>query len=165
MTTMFLYSILNSLMLPLLNHPLSLGLLLLIQTIIIAMISGSMNITFWYSYIMMLIMIGGMLVLFMYMTNVASNEKFKFSMFLSILLPPSIILSLLAPPLMDQWFMNSKTQINEATQTINPLSSLNKFLNFPAITLSTTLIIYLLITMIIIIKIIDIKHGPLRHHN
>nr|YP_010446930.1 NADH dehydrogenase subunit 6 [Prosopocoilus laterotarsus]QNS37146.1 NADH dehydrogenase subunit 6 [Prosopocoilus laterotarsus maedaorum]UTM10037.1 NADH dehydrogenase subunit 6 [Prosopocoilus laterotarsus] len=158
-------SLLNASLLPLLNHPLSLGLILLIQSISIAMISGWMNITFWYSYIMLLIMIGGMLVLFMYMTNVASNEKFKFSLPILIALTYGFIAISVLTLLSDQTILNTKFLINEIMTTPNPLSSLNKFLNFPAISLSTALIIYLLITMIVIIKIINIKHGPLRHHN
>nr|AGW80446.1 NADH dehydrogenase subunit 6 [Prosopocoilus astacoides blanchardi] len=165
MTMILCTSILNASFLPLMNHPMSLGLLLLIQSILIALISGWMNITFWYSYIMLLIMIGGMLVLFMYMTNVASNEKFSFSSALMAILIVMTTTFILSIPLIDQWLANMKNQINEAILTLHPLTSLNKFLNFPAITMSVILIIYLLVTMIVIIKIINIKHGPLRHHN
>nr|YP_009935554.1 NADH dehydrogenase subunit 6 [Prosopocoilus astacoides]QNS37133.1 NADH dehydrogenase subunit 6 [Prosopocoilus astacoides]UTM10024.1 NADH dehydrogenase subunit 6 [Prosopocoilus astacoides castaneus] len=165
MTMILCTSVLNASFLPLMNHPMSLGLLLLIQSILIAMISGWMNITFWYSYIMLLIMIGGMLVLFMYMTNVASNEKFSFSSSLMIILIIMTVMFILSIPTIDQSLINMGIQINETIMSFHPLTSLNKFLNFPAITMSTALIIYLLVTMIVIIKIINIKHGPLRHHN
>nr|AZQ21162.1 NADH dehydrogenase subunit 6 [Rhaetus westwoodii] len=165
MATLLGISLINATLLPLVNHPLSLGLLLLIQSILIALISGWMNLTFWYSYIMLLIMIGGMLVLFMYMTNVASNEKFKFSPYMMMFTTSSLSLLVLSLPFTDQWIINTKTLISESILSPHSLSSLNKYLNFPAILVSAALIIYLLITMIIVIKIINIKHGPLRHHN
>nr|AKR07171.1 NADH dehydrogenase subunit 6 [Pseudorhaetus sinicus] len=163
MTTTLCVSVLNAALLPFVNHPLSLGLILLIQSILIALISGWMNLTFWYSYIMLLIMIGGMLVLFMYMTNVASNEKFKFSPFILLFTISGMSFFIMSLPFTDQWLINSKTLIDEIILSPYPLSSLNKYLNFPAILISASLIIYLLITMIIVIKIINIKHGPLRH--
>uniref|UniRef100_A0AB38ZGH2 NADH-ubiquinone oxidoreductase chain 6 n=1 Tax=Hexarthrius vitalisi TaxID=617888 RepID=A0AB38ZGH2_9SCAR len=165
MTTILWISLLNAMFLPLMNHPLSLGLILLIHSILIALISGWMNLTFWYSYIMLLIMIGGMLVLFMYMTNVASNEKFKFSSSMAIFMVLSLLLFIMSLTLTDQWLINIKMIISEMPMSPDPLSSLNKYLNFPAIFISAALIIYLLMTMIIVIKIINIKHGPLRHHN
>nr|YP_009709674.1 NADH dehydrogenase subunit 6 [Dorcus ursulus]QEX51693.1 NADH dehydrogenase subunit 6 [Dorcus ursulus] len=158
-------SLIPAMLMPLVNHPLSLGGLLLIQSILIALISGWMNITFWYSYILLLIMIGGMLVLFMYMTSVASNEKFKSSTPIILFLLSSFMVIMIISPLMDQWFLSSKIMTSENYKLIFSLLSLNKFLNFPAITISVLLIIYLLITMIIVIKISSFKQGPLRNYN
>nr|YP_010954833.1 NADH dehydrogenase subunit 6 [Hemisodorcus rubrofemoratus]WMW30218.1 NADH dehydrogenase subunit 6 [Hemisodorcus rubrofemoratus] len=164
MMMIFIISMLPAVFLPLVNHPLSLGLLLLIQSTFIALMSGWMNITFWYSYILLLIMIGGMLVLFLYMTSVASNEKFKFSTPLLIIFLTLILISM---PLnfIDQWFTNSKILIFENINFISSLLSLNKFLNFPAIMISVILIIYLLITLIVVISISKLKQGPLRNYN
>nr|QNS37159.1 NADH dehydrogenase subunit 6 [Prosopocoilus bulbosus mandibularis] len=158
-------SITPAIFLPLVNHPLSLGLLLLTQSTFIALISGWMNLSFWYSYILMLIMIGGMLVLFMYMTSVASNEKFKFSskMFSFLM----IWVASLTPVLLclDQWFPNYKITFSENLELTTSLMSLNKFLNFPAVMISITIIIYLLVTLIVVIKISKFKQGPLRNYN
>nr|YP_010954820.1 NADH dehydrogenase subunit 6 [Hemisodorcus macleayii]WMW30205.1 NADH dehydrogenase subunit 6 [Hemisodorcus macleayii] len=158
-------SILPAIFLPLVNHPLSLGFLLLIQSTLIALISGWMSLTFWYSYILLLIMIGGMIVLFMYMTSVASNEKFKFSPTLSIILITFTIMMIPISFTIDQWFTNSKILTSENLSIMHPLLSLNKFLNFPAIMISIMLIIYLLITLIVVIKISKFKQGPLRNYN
>nr|YP_010954807.1 NADH dehydrogenase subunit 6 [Hemisodorcus donckieri]WMW30192.1 NADH dehydrogenase subunit 6 [Hemisodorcus donckieri] len=165
MMMIIMMSISPAILLPLMNHPLSLGLLLLIQSILIALISGWMNLTFWYSYILLLIMIGGMLVLFLYMTSVASNEKFKFSQMLMTLFILSIIVLIPIFLLMDQWFTNSKILIFENFSFMLSLLSLNKFLNFPAIMISISLIIYLLITLIVVIQISKFKQGPLRNYN
>nr|YP_009504406.1 NADH dehydrogenase subunit 6 [Macrodorcas seguyi]AWX65996.1 NADH dehydrogenase subunit 6 [Macrodorcas seguyi]QDH52457.1 NADH dehydrogenase subunit 6 [Macrodorcas seguyi] len=165
MMMIFVTSIIPAMFLPIVNHPLSLGLLLLIQSILIALISGWMNLTFWYSYILLLIMIGGMLVLFMYMTSVASNEKFKFSPLLSATLLTIIITMIPLQLTIDQWTISSKIMISEDMKYSFPLLSLNKFLNFPSIMISLSLIIYLLITLIVVIKISSFKQGPLRNYN
>nr|YP_009709687.1 NADH dehydrogenase subunit 6 [Dorcus tenuihirsutus]QEX51706.1 NADH dehydrogenase subunit 6 [Dorcus tenuihirsutus] len=165
MMMILLTSLIPAMLMPMVNHPLSLGGLLLIQSILIALISGWMNITFWYSYILLLIMIGGMLVLFMYMTSVASNEKFKSSTPIIMFLLAYFIMILLISPLIDQWFLSSSITSSENYKFIFSLLSLNKFLNFPAIMISVLLIIYLLITMITVIKISSFKQGPLRNYN
>nr|YP_010954872.1 NADH dehydrogenase subunit 6 [Serrognathus castanicolor]WMW30257.1 NADH dehydrogenase subunit 6 [Serrognathus castanicolor] len=161
----FFLSVTPALIIPFINHPLSMGLALLMQTIMIAIITGWMNLTFWYSYIFLLIMIGGMLVLFMYMTSVASNEKFKFSLPLSMMLSWLVILGGLYSLMTDYWLMTFKITIVENLKTSAPFISLNKFLNFPSIMISILLIIYLLITLIVVIKISKFKQGPLRNFN
>nr|AOY39341.1 NADH dehydrogenase subunit 6 [Uleiota sp. BMNH 833935] len=146
-------------------HPLSIGSILMIQTILTSMLSGLMSLNFWFSYIMLLIMIGGMLVLFMYMTSVASNEKFKFSSKLMFLCLTSIIIITLPMIMLDYYFTNF---INVSEMTLNQslkldfLTSLNKFLTYPTSNIYLLLIIYLFITLIAIIKISSINNGPLK---
>nr|YP_009679975.1 NADH dehydrogenase subunit 6 [Serrognathus platymelus]QDH52470.1 NADH dehydrogenase subunit 6 [Serrognathus platymelus] len=161
----FFLSVTPALTIPFINHPLSMGLALLMQAIMIAIITGWMNLTFWYSYIFLLIMIGGMLVLFMYMTSVASNEKFKFSLPLTMMSSWLVILGGLYSITTDYWLVTFKIMIVENLETSTPFISLNKFLNFPTIMISILLIIYLLITLIVVIKISSFKQGPLRNFN
>nr|QBZ37572.1 NADH dehydrogenase subunit 6 [Sinodendron rugosum] len=157
-------SILASVLIILLNHPFSMGAILLWQTTLVAFISGLLSYNFWYSYLLFLIMIGGMLVLFIYMTSVASNEKFKFSnkiyiMFMSILLlmiMSSIVLDPFYSFLNNQNLMTSNNFINQ---------SLIKFINTPTNLILIMVIIYLFITLVAVVKITDIKHGPLRQKN
>jgi NADH-ubiquinone oxidoreductase chain 6 len=59
------------------KHPLAIGLILLIQTTIVCLIRGTIYRRFWFSYILFIIMIGGMLVLFIYITSLTSNEIFS----------------------------------------------------------------------------------------
>nr|QNG56363.1 NADH dehydrogenase subunit 6 [Phalacridae gen. sp. MJ-2020] len=164
--TMLMYNLwMLSLIFMLMKHPLSMGLILLLQTISISMISGFMMFNFWYSYMLFLIMIGGMLVLFLYMTNVASNEKFKFSIKIFFLL-----LSLTFLFLLSIWMFNIKNNMMFSFNEIyikletnnNFLLSLNKYLNFPFYSIYLMLMVYLLITLIAIVKITNIKYGPLR---
>nr|AXS65618.1 NADH dehydrogenase subunit 6 [Cucujoidea sp. 43 KM-2017] len=148
-----------------LNHPLSFGLILLLQTISVSMLSGLMNLNFWYSYMLFLIMIGGMLVLFLYMTNVAANEKFKISM--PMLFFFIMFFLLMISTMFDNQLINFN--MNNLTLNLNLnltfIKSISKFLNFPSKSIFLMIIIYLFITLIAIVKITNIKYGPLRQMN
>nr|YP_009185941.1 NADH dehydrogenase subunit 6 [Rugilus geniculatus]ALO70863.1 NADH deshydrogenase subunit 6 [Rugilus geniculatus] len=144
-----------------LNHPLSMGMILLSQTILISLITGLLSINFWFSYIMFLIMIGGMLVLFIYMTSIASNELFKFSikiMSYSLIMLFIIFINLIMKiNLMEYFLMNFNL-----LDYISINFSLNKFINYPSNYIMFLMIIYLLITLIAVVKIINLNYGPLR---
>nr|YP_009175375.1 NADH dehydrogenase subunit 6 [Neuronema laminatum]AKZ17623.1 NADH dehydrogenase subunit 6 [Neuronema laminatum] len=146
-------------------HPLSMGLILLMQTIIISLLCGLMTYTYWFSYILFLIMVGGMLILFIYMTSLASNELFIFKM--NNLLYNLIIffIFLISILLYDNFF---SMMINlENMQFMNMMmeensSNLIKLYNNPSMNMTLMLINYLLLTLIIVIKITNINYGPLR---
>nr|YP_009183781.1 NADH dehydrogenase subunit 6 [Limonius californicus]ALN96475.1 NADH dehydrogenase subunit 6 [Limonius californicus] len=147
-----------------LSHPLSMGLILLIQAVLIAVITGMMSLNFWFSYILFMIMIGGMLVLFIYMTSVASNEKFVFSMKLTLMI--SVMIStLLVPIIMDpypNYTLSMNNDMTNSSMMVMFSMSLSKYLNFPSNWIMITMIIYLLVTLIAVVKITNITYGPLR---
>nr|QRN71402.1 NADH dehydrogenase subunit 6 [Cantharis plagiata] len=147
-----------------LNHPLSLGLNLLIQTILIAAITGIMSLNFWMSYLLFLVMVGGMLILFMYMTSIASNEKFFFSK--NLLITAVVIFSMMTIYML--LFSLSNFYLTKNLDSIQLLNlsmyefSPNKyFINNSKFILSM-LIIYLFITLIAIVNISSNNFGPLR---
>nr|UFZ12849.1 NADH dehydrogenase subunit 6 [Chloronia mexicana] len=150
------------------KHPLAMGLILLIQTISICLSSGLLLKTFWFSYILFLIMLGGMLVLFIYMTSLASNEMFSISinnLMINLLMIMSIMLILFTDSfnslsLLMNWDM---TKLN---LFINENSiDLLKLYNFPTMNLTILLINYLFLTLIVIVKITNMNNGPLRQMN
>nr|ADO60544.1 NADH dehydrogenase subunit 6 [Drilaster sp. BMNH 840462] len=143
------------------SHPLSMGLILLIQTLMISLITGLMSINYWFSYILFIIMIGGMLVLFIYMTSIASNEKFSHNN--KILIIMMLFILLITFMLMSDQFINYMLSVN-STPINNPSfeTSLNKYLSYPLMMISLSIITYLLITLIAVVKITNIKYGPLR---
>nr|APX39147.1 NADH dehydrogenase subunit 6 [Calomicrus fallax]APX39192.1 NADH dehydrogenase subunit 6 [Calomicrus fallax] len=145
------------------NHPLSCGLILLIQTILTALISGLMNFNFWYSYILFLIMVGGMLILFIYMTSIASNEKFTFNPKFLISLLFMLLLIILI--LMDEFYFNILNQtFDMKSQNLFYMNNLSmmKYFNEPNFFITMMIIIYLFITLIIVVKITNISYGSLR---
>nr|ALO70465.1 NADH deshydrogenase subunit 6 [Crataraea suturalis] len=145
-----------------LNHPMTLGLTLLIQTIIIAMITGMLNINFWFSYILFLIMVGGLLVLFIYMTSIASNEMFNYSNNIFIMMMIIIFMITMMNLFSDKFFINYFYSMYENIYFMKHNMSLMKFFNYPSMLMIFFMIIYLFITLIAIVKITKIEHGPLR---
>nr|ALO71048.1 NADH deshydrogenase subunit 6 [Pselaphinae sp. 6 EF-2015] len=145
-----------SLMVLFMTHPLSMGIVLFIQTLLISILTGMLINNFWFSYIMFLVFIGGLLILFMYMTSIASNEILKFST--TYLLP---ILLLIITGLFMKFFTDNfyslKFYIN-----LNNNEFMIKFFNTPNNKIMFLLITYLLITLIATVKITNIKYGPIR---
>nr|QNE85800.1 NADH dehydrogenase subunit 6 [Tipula flavolineata] len=155
------------------KHPLSMGFILLIQTFIICLTMGSFMKTFWFSYILFLIFVGGMLVLFIYMTSLASNEMFNFSM-KNFLITSMIFMffSMLLLIFNDLPSLNPSNLNAEMTSIMNQMNlikenslNLNKLYNFPTNMLTLLLINYLFLTLIIIVKITNNFYGPLRQMN
>nr|YP_009995282.1 NADH dehydrogenase subunit 6 [Ochthebius quadricollis]QNP09672.1 NADH dehydrogenase subunit 6 [Ochthebius quadricollis] len=142
-------------------HPLSMGMTLMIQTIVISLITGFLNFNYWFSYILFLIMIGGMLVLFIYMTSIASNEKFKFNMKLFLFLMLMMMCLMIMYINMDNNMMFMQNFNMNMNSNINYLM-MSKFYNKPSNMIMFLMIIYLLITLIAVVKITDFKSGPLR---
>nr|ALO76458.1 NADH deshydrogenase subunit 6 [Asthenopholis sp. AST01] len=163
LTILMTISLISTITFIFLNHPMSLGLILLIQTTIISLTMGFFNLNFWYSYILFLIMIGGMLVLFIYMTSVASNEKFSYSIKITLLIMTLLLLSIFAFSMMDPYFSNiNNLNMESMDNNNNYILSLNKFFNAPNNITLYLIIVYLLITLIAVVKITNIKSGPLR---
>nr|ANJ70529.1 NADH dehydrogenase subunit 6 [Hygrotus confluens] len=170
MTLMIMLNITMNITFMMLNHPLSMGMILMIQTTIIALISGLYSMSFWYSYILFLIMVGGMLVLFMYMTSLASNEKFKMSNKMIILVTIMIFSSILMILLMDNSLTNymfKNNNLNELYNNINMfknenIQSINMIYNYPNNMITIILINYLLLTLVAVVKITKSNTGPLR---
>nr|QOL01060.1 NADH dehydrogenase subunit 6 [Sinochlora sinensis] len=158
-----------AILLLLINHPLSMTLTILIQTLMICLSLSMLTQTFWFSYILFLVFLGGMLVLFIYITSLASNEMF------SSLIQPILLIILLTTLI---FMMNSFINI----PMFNPSSSsadmfmltstnyfynesnylLTKLYNIPTNFITIMLASYLFLTLIAIVKITNIYLGPLR---
>lgn len=142
------------------------------QTLLICLITGLITKRFWFSYILFLIFLGGLLVLFIYISSLASNEIFSISnkilfFFISnfvtfiiifFILDKSLILNNLMPQ-ENENLIFIKSFIRE-----NSLH-LNKLYNFPTNLITILLIIYLFFTLIAVVKITNIFEGPLRPKN
>nr|YP_010373834.1 NADH dehydrogenase subunit 6 [Arocatus melanocephalus]UPI55361.1 NADH dehydrogenase subunit 6 [Arocatus melanocephalus] len=134
------------------KHPLSMVITIIMQSMFISMLTGMMMKSFWFSYIIMIIMMSGMLVLFIYMASIASNEKFKFSFKVFLLLLLMFLLSMLN--------INSKSDMMFNMTDLN--LTLNNLFNSPTMLTTIMMVMYLLYSMITISKIININEGPLR---
>nr|YP_010710259.1 NADH dehydrogenase subunit 6 [Dyscolus arauzae]WCS91704.1 NADH dehydrogenase subunit 6 [Dyscolus arauzae] len=167
---LLLLSLTMTIMFMFLNHPMSMGLILLIQTLLISLMSGMYSYSYWFSYILFLVMIGGMLVLFIYMTSLASNEMFNFSMKMSTFIMIMISFMMTIYFFIDYMFMNPLLKNANMMEMINDmlmlknenLISLNMIYNIPNNMITLMLVNYLFLTLIAVVKITDINYGPLR---
>nr|AMN09039.1 NADH dehydrogenase subunit 6 [Pedicia sp. ZK-2016] len=165
-------SLAMSLMFMQMKHPLAMGIILLIQTFLICLMTGSFAKTFWFSYVLFLVFLGGMLVLFIYVTSLASNEMFMFSMKLFMTMMTIIIMMWIIIMMMDSSIITSMMMNNEMMSNMNMelyitenSINLNKLYNFPTNMITLLLINYLFLTLIIIVKITNNFQGPLRPKN
>nr|AIZ58489.1 NADH dehydrogenase subunit 6 [Argas walkerae] len=125
-------------------HPLTMLMTLIIFTLnIIIMVYQMLNTT-WFSMILILLILGGMLVLFIYVASVVPNMKFLYKKWM--------LLFLLTPFLFSSKFY--------------PLSYFNSNISMFNIDKNSFLLIfitiYLLITLIAVMKLINSSIAPLR---
>nr|YP_010890216.1 NADH dehydrogenase subunit 6 [Conus virgo]WJJ70313.1 NADH dehydrogenase subunit 6 [Conus virgo] len=74
------------LILPMMSQPLSLGLVVMVSTLFMCLVSG-MTISAWYGYILFLIYVGGLLVMFAYVAALSPNVLFgKLTPLLSLIM-------------------------------------------------------------------------------
>lgn len=116
-----------------------------------------------------LIFLGGILVLFIYVTSLASNEIFNFSLklltfrflnfglfyFILIFMDKNIIITYLIRH-------ENESLVQIKNLLIENTLILNKLYNFPINILTVLLIIYLFLTLIAVVKITNVFEGPLR---
>nr|YP_010946801.1 NADH dehydrogenase subunit 6 [Pseudoglomeris angustifolia]WGO57558.1 NADH dehydrogenase subunit 6 [Pseudoglomeris angustifolia] len=145
------------------KYPLSLGMILLIQTMMISSITGMISQSFWFSYMLFLVFLGGMLILFIYVTSLISNEIISMSTKMI-----TINFTLFLPFM----FMNSFLLNTNNLESLNFLSTNNelpllliKIYNYPSGVITIMLAMYLFITLIAVVKITSISKGPLRQMN
>nr|ALP86171.1 NADH dehydrogenase subunit 6 [Apocheima cinerarius] len=175
MTKMFLSTmmIILSIMMIFLNHPLSIGLMILFQTLLMCMLSGMLIKTYWFSYILFLTFLGGLLVLFIYVSSIASNEMFNLSFNIKMMMMMSLMLISISQIYLFMFenmnWMNLSNNINDNDNFMDMLFfnnenkiNLNKLYNNHTYMIMMMLVIYLFISLVAIVKITNIFYGPLR---
>nr|URX52900.1 NADH dehydrogenase subunit 6 [Glyptotermes sp. 3 AB-2022a] len=160
MKKLLMLSMMSSMMFMQMKHPLAMGMMLLMQTMITCLVSGLMNKSFWFQYILFMVFVGGMLVLFIYVTSLASNEMFSLSaktiMIITLVMPSMMMIKNWAKPNSKE---NSEYEMM-MTEEITMMTS--KLYNYPNGMLTILMALYLLMTLIVVVKITNISKGPLR---
>lgn len=160
-----------SLIILFLNNPLSIGLIILIQTLLTCLLTGIIIKTYWFSYILFLTFLGGLLVLFIYVSRIASNEIFKPKINIKKIFFFTLILIIIIQFI----FFNNITWINLSINSdiinfhdlilfLNNENKINlrKLYNNQTFLIIIILVIYLFITLIAVVKITNIFYGPIR---
>nr|QFQ01341.1 NADH dehydrogenase subunit 6 [Nematocarcinus gracilis] len=147
-------------------HPLAMGMTLLVQTIIICAASGLSAKSMWFSYILFLIFLGAMLVLFIYVASLASNESFSLAPSLFLLTALIMIIGLLLTtidPLMTSLKITLENSfLNNSEFILSTKAHLSMIYNPSSMNLTLFIIMYLLLTLIVVVKITSTFFGPLR---
>nr|WHM51638.1 NADH dehydrogenase subunit 6 [Comatermes perfectus] len=160
MKTLTMISALMSIMFTQMIHPLAMGMILLLQTMMMCLISGIMHQSFWFQYILFMVFIGGMLVLFIYVTSLASNEMFSLSTKMLLMMVAAVP----AMTLMKEWMtMNNKEMMSHEMMMMNEITTMtSKLYNQPNGTLTILMALYLFLALIVVVNITNISKGPLR---
>nr|WMV00476.1 NADH dehydrogenase subunit 6 [Rhodopsalta leptomera] len=141
------------------KHPLSMGLILLMQTMMSCLICSFYLSCHLFSYILFLIFIGGMLILFMYMSSIASNEKFFYSMKL-------MTLNFLSFTLINLFNMIDLKKLNIKDNIMTYMNHDNfmmmKMYIIPSGMMTLILTVYLLFVLIVVINILTMNMMTLR---
>nr|YP_009710403.1 NADH dehydrogenase subunit 6 [Ampithoe lacertosa]QFX74905.1 NADH dehydrogenase subunit 6 [Ampithoe lacertosa] len=153
MTTIFIIS----------NHPLMMGFTLMTSSVIYAVMLYLLNSSSWLMYILIMIFVSGVMVMFIYMASLSSNEPMTFSlslflkMTLMFMLPMLFFIltkqlktNYLVSPLMNQFFKPQSMELIYKT--------------YNKIMLETTvmLTVYLFIVLVVAVKIVNNFKVPLR---
>jgi len=144
------------------RHPLSLGFILIVTSVVFSILIFLSSRTAWISYIVMIVFLRGSIVIFIYITSISSNEAIYFD-FKYILLRIIINIILLLTNKIYLFNYNTKN-----LNSLNPLNNSNSLeiiyktyrnsLNF----LTIFIIIYLLLIIIVAVKISIIVKSPVR---
>lgn len=141
------------------TNPISMGLILIVQTITVIIFINKILPSSWFAIVMFIIIIGGLLIIFMYIRRIASNEKFKTKINVVLILIIIIIIS-------DEIIFNNQIIENqELLQRRNLNFSITKIYREKSIILTIILVLYLLLTIISVTKIVKHHKGPLRAMN
>ena len=133
-----------------LSHPISLGLVLIFYSLLM----GVTTIIFrapWFFYLLVLVFLGGVIILIIYISTLAANEKFVRPDF------PSLLLFIVAG-IFRRFMLSSYNYTNKSSYNIRMLINLYEYSNR---SLSIFLIVYLLITIVCVVKLVKFERGPL----
>lgn len=153
-------------------HPLAIGIVLLFQTLIICLLAGLIAQRYWFSYVLFLVFLGGLLVLFIYVTRLASNEIFSLSTKMILTFSAPLILAILIILFIDLL----PTIINYFNSDLTPISGSSPYQEETSLTLiklyneytsliTLILVIYLFLTLLAVVNVTNIFNGPLREKN
>nr|YP_010411518.1 NADH dehydrogenase subunit 6 [Euurobracon yokahamae]UJJ81893.1 NADH dehydrogenase subunit 6 [Euurobracon yokahamae] len=151
-------------------HPLMLGLILIFYIIFITFKMNMILNNYWYSYILFLVMIGGLMILFMYFISLTNNELFYFKLKYNLYqMLKFLMILILIFYMIYNWSMNYIYNLNYFEMIslmnyfeFNYLILLKNLMMDYFLKLNLFMIIYLFFTMVTIVIICNKIKLPLR---
>ena len=139
------------------SHPILIIAIIRTQALLICLILWVTLSNAWFSFILFLVFIGGLIVLFIYVSRLASNENISFETpwnTKTLVLPIISVLGFSA--------ITYNTQIIRESSINSSVSLIFKIYSSNIIIATSLTITYLLLTLIIVVKIISLEEGPIR---
>nr|YP_009353727.1 NADH dehydrogenase subunit 6 [Neotrypaea harmandi]BAX02581.1 NADH dehydrogenase subunit 6 [Neotrypaea harmandi] len=145
------------------RHPLSMGLVLLLQTCLVCLSSGLLSLSYWFSYILFLVFLGGMLVLFIYVASLAPNEPFQLKLETTVFLLFSLFMVFLILVVDMMWIPTPVNVISSGLETgLGDLSYVSTIYSDSVMNFTLFIVLYLLLTLFVVVEITGSYFGPLR---
>nr|UAT98575.1 NADH dehydrogenase subunit 6 [Penthicodes caja] len=147
-----------------LKHPISMGSMLMIQTTLMCLNQSNISKSPWYMYIMFLTTVGGLMIMFMYMASIASNEIFKPKLKLILLWTILMITTSILMAKMDlSMDLTYKIKENKmiTTQMMEEKTT-SKFFMLNKMNITITMMMILVLTMVSVTNISSTFEGPLK---
>ena len=135
-----------------LSHPISISISLIFIAILARIISFSIS-SSWFFYLIILVFLGGVIILIIYIRTLAANEKFSLLNIKSRRVIFFVILRLLFIFLIKYKNIFNFVRLNNTAVGILYESSNFSLLLF--------LIMYLLLTLVCVVKLVKFESGPL----
>nr|YP_010596819.1 NADH dehydrogenase subunit 6 [Stenocephus fraxini]WAK85078.1 NADH dehydrogenase subunit 6 [Stenocephus fraxini] len=172
------YFMIMTVMIPLIImsiHPVTLMLLLILFSLLVSMKIKFIYSNFWFSYMLFLAMIGGVLIMFLYLTSTASNEKIKINLSYLILILFTMfcmLIMFMSITLYYDLYSMSLTMNNNINMNQNFFLTTNNWSNMMSYKslnmfndtykMSLMIMMYLLFTLYTLMKLCMKMYGPLR---
>nr|BBN79995.1 NADH dehydrogenase subunit 6 [Grandidierella rubroantennata] len=143
------------------EHLLVMNFSLMLTSMFYSFILYHQMLTTWMAYILMMVFLSGMMVIFIYMTSLSSNEPFNFSPYMMIIM---VFFNLLFPFFIfkKNFLLMENSNLLLNTNFPFSLEMVYKTYSVTSWELTLCLIIYLFVTLIVSVKISSMKSGPLK---
>uniref|UniRef100_A0AAU8G7B5 NADH dehydrogenase subunit 6 n=1 Tax=Colposcenia aliena TaxID=3101724 RepID=A0AAU8G7B5_9HEMI len=156
MKILFMVMMVNSWVMSSFSYPLFLGFMIIMQTLALCSMVRMMNSSSWLTMTILLIMLGGLMIIFLYTTSISSN---KFMIKKQLLYKYFIMIILWFPitnMIIESFFLESLSFMDNFNKEYFKMYS---YINFHP---SMFMFFYLLLALIIMIKMMKLPKGPMR---
>nr|QQQ88669.1 NADH dehydrogenase subunit 6 [Hyalella cajasi] len=149
LTSVFLFSQMSS--------PLGMGVIVIIFSFFISLSMSLICATSWFSLLLFMLFLSGMMIIFMYVCSLASNEAYYYSFGAAYVVLGLLMLSLIGPEISGAATVSGLLLVEAKSSFL-----MYKIYSFSIYLFAVVLIVYLLITLIAVVKISAVSEGPVR---
>nr|YP_007026905.1 NADH dehydrogenase subunit 6 [Metacrangonyx remyi]CCI69569.1 NADH dehydrogenase subunit 6 [Metacrangonyx remyi] len=143
------------------SHPLFMSIMITLQTILIGLIIYYFSVISWFSYLLFMLFLSGMMIILIYVSSLASNNMMKYLIFDF----KSIFIFLMLYALMSLYHSKVYILCDSFIHFSNLSYTVTMFMKVYAketYALTMLLICYLLLVLIMVVKNSSFSKGPLR---